>query len=67
MLLKIVIEPDDDMFTAYCPQLPGCVTYGENQEEAFDNIKEAVHLYLRPIPGLFNKLSDDARILEVAV
>ena len=67
MQLKIVIEPDEEMFTAYCPQLPGCVTYGESTEDALLNIKEAIELYLRPIPDFFSKLSENAQILEIAV
>ena len=46
MKLRVIIEPDEDVFTAYCPELPGCVTYGKTEEEAKKNIAEAIALYL---------------------
>lgn len=33
-------------FTAYVPDLPGCVSEGETLEEATDMIQEAMALYL---------------------
>ena len=44
--------------------LPGCVTYGKTEEEARQKIMEAIELYLRPSK---EKLSDDAKVFEVAV
>ena len=64
MKLRVIIEPDEDVFVAYCPELPGCVTYGKTEEEARENIKEALELYLRPSK---EKVSKDAKIIEVAV
>ena len=64
MKLRIVIEPDEDVFVAYCPELPGCVTYGKTEEEARQNIMEAIELYLRPSE---EKLPGDAKVFEVAV
>ncbi len=64
MKLRVVIEPDEDVYVAYCPELPGCVTYGETEEEARENIKEALALYLRPSK---EKLPKGAKIIEVSV
>lgn len=64
MKLRIVIEPDEDVFVAYCPELPGCVTYGKTEKEAEENIVEAITLYLRPTS---QRLPDDAKVCEVAV
>ncbi|MDP2860507.1 MAG: type II toxin-antitoxin system HicB family antitoxin [bacterium] len=33
-------------FSVVVPDLPGCVSQGENFEEALANIKEAIELYL---------------------
>ena len=47
MKLTIVLEPQEDGgFTAYVPSLPGCISEGDTKEEAINNIKEAVELYL---------------------
>jgi predicted RNase H-like HicB family nuclease len=64
MKLRVVVEPDEDVYVAYCPELPGCVTYGKTEEEARKNILEAVELYLRPSK---EELAKDAKVYEVAV
>jgi predicted RNase H-like HicB family nuclease len=33
----------------YVPALPGCVSEGEAEEEALENIREAIGLYLEPV------------------
>ena len=64
MRLRVVIEPDEDVFVAYCPELPGCVTYGKTEEEAQENIAEAIKLYLKPSD---QKFPGNAKISEVAI
>lgn len=47
MKLNIVLEPSDEGgFTVYVPALPGCISEGETEEEALENIREAIELYL---------------------
>jgi predicted RNase H-like HicB family nuclease len=49
MKLKIVLEPGEDRgFTVYVPSLPGCISEGTTREEALENIREAIALYLEP-------------------
>lgn len=49
MLVKVVFEPSDEGgYTVYVPSLPGCISEGETLEEARDNIREAIELYLEP-------------------
>ena len=64
MKLRVVIEPDEDVFVAYCPELPGCVTYGKTEKEARKNIIEAIELYLRPSK---EEVAKNAKVFEVAV
>jgi len=40
-------EEDDGGFSVWVPNLPGCCSQGDNFEEAFKNIREAIDLYLR--------------------
>ena len=50
MKLKVVLEPSDEGgFTVYVPSLPGCVSEGETEKEALQNIREAIELYLEPV------------------
>lgn len=54
----VVIErAADGSYSAYVPDLPGCVSCGDTQEEARENIKEAIDLYVgylrekgKPVP-----------------
>jgi predicted RNase H-like HicB family nuclease len=49
MKLKIVLEASDEGgFTAYVPSLPGCISEGNDRDEALHNIREAIELYLEP-------------------
>jgi predicted RNase H-like HicB family nuclease len=52
------------VYVAYCPELPGCVTYGKTEEEVRKNIMDALELYLRPSR---EELSKDVKVYEVAV
>lgn len=38
----VVIEPGPHNYSAYVPDLPGCVTTGQTVEETIANIKEAI-------------------------
>jgi predicted RNase H-like HicB family nuclease len=50
MRLKVVLDPSDEGgFTAYVPTLPGCISEGDSREEALQNIREAIDLYLEPV------------------
>ncbi len=52
MKWRVILEPDADTgdWAIWCPELPGCVSAGETEEEAMENIKEAISLYLEPDP-----------------
>jgi predicted RNase H-like HicB family nuclease len=50
MRLKVILEPSDEGgYTVYVPSLPGCISEGESVEDALENIKEAIELYLEPV------------------
>ncbi len=50
MKLQVVLEPSDDGgYTVYVPALSGCISEGDNIDEALENIQEAIELYLEPI------------------
>ncbi len=52
MKIKIVLEKGmDGYITAYCPALKGCVTQGQTEKEATQNLKEAIGLYLETDPA----------------
>lgn len=66
MKFRVVTEYDRETksYAAYCPELPGCCSAGDTEEEALRNIKEAIALYLEPTPV---KLSPDEKLFDVEV
>jgi predicted RNase H-like HicB family nuclease len=50
MKFRIVLEfdPESRSYSAACPELPGCASAGDTEEEARRNIDEAIRLYLSP-------------------
>ena len=46
MKYLVVIEKANDNFSAYLPDIPGCVATGKTKEEARQNILEALSLHL---------------------
>ena len=50
MKYRVLIEQDEDgAFVAEVPSLPGCLSQGQTREEATENIKEAIELYLESL------------------
>lgn len=51
MNVKVVVEKGEDgYFVAHCPSLKSCWSQGKTREEALENIREAIALYLDPEP-----------------
>jgi predicted RNase H-like HicB family nuclease len=53
----VIFERAGDNYSAYVPDLPGCITTGKTLDETAQNIKEAISLYIdtllddgQPIP-----------------
>lgn len=68
MKLKIVLEKGmDGYITAYCPALKGCVTQGRTEEEAVNNLKEAIELYLETDPTDICLPKEHYKISELAL
>ena len=66
MKLRVVLEYDTEVgsYAVYCPELPGCTSTGDSEEEALENIKEAIALYLEPSPV---KIRPEGKVFEVEV
>jgi predicted RNase H-like HicB family nuclease len=65
MKLKVILEPSDEGgFTVYVPSRPGCISEGSTMEEAMQNIREAIDLYLEEEPLI---LPERAQVLELVV
>ena len=42
----ILMRDEDDIFTAECVGLPGCISQGKTEKEALVNIRDAIKGYL---------------------
>lgn len=64
MNIKIVIEPGEDGYiVAHVPALKSCWSQGKTREEALENIREAIDLYLEPEPDEIR----DRDVVELSV
>jgi predicted RNase H-like HicB family nuclease len=46
MRYLIVVEPTETGFSAYSPDLPGCVATGRTREEVEDQMREAIEFHI---------------------
>ena len=47
MIFHVTLEPaEDGWIVAECPALPGCVSQGQDEKEALENIREAITAWL---------------------
>jgi len=62
---RVKFEKTDEGYAVWCPGLPGCWSQGATEEEALENIKDAIGTYLATVEEL---LKDKAtRLVEVPV
>jgi predicted RNase H-like HicB family nuclease len=66
MKFRVILEYDAEArsYSAVCPELPGCASAGDTEEEATRNIEEAIRLYLSPAEI---DLPENAKLAEVTV
>jgi predicted RNase H-like HicB family nuclease len=66
MKLRLLVEfdPETKRWSAVFPELPGCASAGDSEEEAVANAKEALALWFEPSPV---ELSSGAKIVELAL
>jgi predicted RNase H-like HicB family nuclease len=49
MRYKTVLRQSEEGFSVSCPALPGCWPQGATEQEAIENIKDAIRDYLAAI------------------
>jgi len=62
---KIVIKETEDGYAVSCPGLPGCWSQGKTEQEALENIRDAIQEYLHAL--LSSVQDEDVREIDVAV
>lgn len=58
MRYPVIVEEGENNFSAFAPDLPGCVSTGRTREETLRNMREAIELHIEglraeglPIPA----------------
>lgn len=69
MLIRVILEYDNEAqsFAATCPELNFISSCGETKEEAIDNLKEAIHLLLEPIPDDLVKMDQSIEMVSLSI
>jgi predicted RNase H-like HicB family nuclease len=65
MNYKVLLQESDEGFSVSCPGLPGCWSQGVTEEEALQNIQDAIAEYLAAVDELVK--GKDVREVRVAV
>ena len=65
MNYKVVLKESEEGFSVSCQGLPGCWSQGATEEEALENIQDAIAEYLAAIDEMVK--GQDVREVRVAV
>ncbi|MDZ7957738.1 MAG: type II toxin-antitoxin system HicB family antitoxin [Aulosira sp. DedQUE10] len=63
MRYKVKLNKTNIGYAIWCPALPGCWTLGETEEEALENIKDAIKAYM----GSMDEVNQKAELRYVEV
>ncbi len=63
MRYKVNLQKTDEGYSVWVPGLPGCRSQGQTEEEALENIKDAIQAYLETVEELSK--NKDSRYIEV--
>ena len=65
MKYRIALHKSEEGYSVSVPGLPGCWSQGATEQEAVDNIKDAIREYLAVVSDQLR--GEDVREIEVAV
>ncbi len=63
MRYKVNLKKTEEGYSVWVPGLPGCWSQGKTEEEALENIKDAIQSYLETVEGLSK--GKESRYVEV--
>jgi predicted RNase H-like HicB family nuclease len=65
MKYRVLLHPSEEGFAVSCPGLPGCWSQGSTEEEALENIRDAITEYLAAVADSVDQKM--VREVEIAV
>lgn len=63
MRYKVNLKKTEEGYAVWVPGLPGCWSQGKTEEEALDNIKDAIQGYLETVEELTK--NKESRFVEI--
>jgi len=63
MRYKVNLKKTEEGYSVWVPGLPGCWSQGQTEEEALENIKDAIQAYLETVDRLAN--DNESRFVEI--
>ncbi len=63
MKYKVVLEESEEGFAVSVPGLPGCHSQGDTEQEAIEDIKQAIQEYLQVV----EEINKEKKIREIEV
>ena len=63
MNYNVKILKSDEGYAAWCEDLPGCASQGKTEDEAINNIKEAIQEYV----SVRDELSKNEKLIEIEI
>ena len=65
---KIMLHKETEGgYTVTVPALPGCITYGENVDEAIAMAEDAISLFIEELHSRGETIPDDSNTLEYSL
>lgn len=65
MTYRVKLVRTDEGYAVWCPGFPGCWSQGATEEEALENVKDAIRTYLATVEELTK--DNVTRLVEVPV
>ena len=67
LMVNLIFDPEYKGYVADVPELPGCMSQGKTIEQALENVREAILLYLETTPRRIRKASKPTLVTTVEV
>jgi len=65
MRYEVKLLKSDEGYAVWCPALPGCWSQGQTEEEALENIRDAISEYLIDSEDSETLAHTETRVVEV--
>lgn len=64
--IVLIPDPHEGGYTVTVPTLPGCITEGDTADEALNNARDAIRLYLKDLAESGEPLPEETAPPELA-